>query len=107
MSSEFQNASEIQLSEQYDKDADIYYVTVLTGEPSIIAEHDDKLLVETGIFTGMPTGFRILGFSKNKPAVSGFRQAFKVLCKAAGLKRKDELKHRQQRIEAFLEKVEA
>lgn len=105
--SEFKNASEIQLSEQYDKDADIYYVTVLTGEPSIIEEVDDKLLVETGIFTGMPTGFRILQFSKNKLAMAGFKHAFKEICKLAGLKRKDDIKLRQQSIEAFLEKVEA
>lgn len=104
---EFENASEIQLSEQYDKDSDIYYVTVLTGEPSIVCESDDRLLIETGIFTGMPTGFRILGFSKNKSAVTGFRQVFKELCRLAGFKRLEEIKDRQHRLDAFLEQVEA
>jgi hypothetical protein len=104
--SEYENASEIQLSEQYDKDADIYYVTVLTGEPSVVVENDDRLLVEVGLFTGMPTGFRILGFSKIKGA-SGFKHHFKEICKQAGLQRKDDIKNRSERIEAFLEKVEA
>jgi uncharacterized protein YuzE len=105
--SDFKNAAEIQLSEQYDKDADIYYVTVLTGEPSIVEEADDRLLIEIGMFSGMPTGFRILGFSKQKAEATAFKHIFKELCKRAGLQRRDEVKVRQQKIEQFLEKVEA
>jgi hypothetical protein len=104
--SEFKNAAEIELAEQYDRDADIYYVTVLTGEPSFAVEHDDRLVVEMGFFTGMPTGFRILGFSKIKNA-SGFKHIFKELCRRAGLKKQDDFKIRSEKIEAFLEKVEA
>jgi hypothetical protein len=100
------NTEDIELSERYDPESDIYYVTVKTGEPSFVVEHDDKLLIENGFFTRMPTGFRILGFSKIKGA-SGFKHVFKELCKKAGLRRAQELKVREQKIEEFLEKVEA
>jgi hypothetical protein len=106
MKEEFENASEIQLSEQYDKESDIYYVTVMTGEPSICVEVDDRLLIENGIFSGMPTGFRILGFSKIKNG-GDFKHIFKQLCKKSGLRREVVLKDRQQKFEEFLEKVEA
>jgi hypothetical protein len=100
------NIDDIELSERYDPEDDIYYVTVKTGEPSFVVEHDDKLLIENGFFTRMPTGFRILNFSKIKGA-SGFKLIFKELCKKAGLRRAKELKIREQKIDEFLEKVEA
>ncbi|HUI06809.1 MAG TPA: hypothetical protein VL486_07365 [Verrucomicrobiae bacterium] len=63
----------IDFSEHYDQEDDIYYVTFKTGEPSIVEEIDDVLLMEIGIFTGMPTGFRILNFNKHNIAQVGFR----------------------------------
>ncbi|HWY39345.1 MAG TPA: hypothetical protein VNX27_00975 [Chthoniobacterales bacterium] len=59
-----QGSMNIDFSESYDPEEDIYYVTFKTGEPSIVAEMEDNLLVEVGMFTGMPTGFRILNFKK-------------------------------------------
>jgi hypothetical protein len=53
-------------SELYDQEDDTYYVTFKTGEPSYCIELDDILLLEVGIFTNLPTGFRILNFQKNK-----------------------------------------
>jgi len=100
-----QNTEDIELSERYDQEDDVYYVTVKTGEPSLVTEHDDRLLVEFGIFTGMPTGFRILNFTKNKAAVSGFKGVFKEICKKAGLRKLTENKVRQQRIDRFFDKV--
>ena len=97
----------IELSERYDQEEDIYYVTVKTGEPSFVMEHDDRLLIETGIFTGMPTGFRVLNFTKNKEAVGGFKHIFTALCKKAGLRKISEMKVRQQKIDKFLEGVAA
>lgn len=79
------NDDEIEVSERYDKEDDIYYVTARTGEPSIAVEHDDRFLLEIGIFTRMPTGFRILGYSKLGPTVRNFSAIFKKICKAAGL----------------------
>lgn len=56
----------IDFSEHYDEEDDIYYVTFKTGEPSGVLELDDILLLEVGAFTGLPTGFRILNYSKQK-----------------------------------------
>jgi len=56
----------IDFSEYYDEEDDIYYVTFKTGEPSGVLELDDILLLEVGAFTGLPTGFRILNYSKHK-----------------------------------------
>ncbi len=55
----------IDFSEYYDEGDDIYYVTFKTGEPSGVIEVDDILLLEVGAFTGLPTGFRILNYSKH------------------------------------------
>ena len=97
---------DIEVSECYDKEADVYYVTVKTGEPSIVEEHDDRLLVEIGIFTGLPTGFRILNYSKHKGAAHSLRESFKQVCKKMGLRKiKDNLEVRQNRIARFFEKA--
>jgi len=55
----------IDFDENYDEESDIYYVSFKTGEPSYAVEVDDFLLIEEGVFTGLPTGFRILNFRKN------------------------------------------
>ena len=55
----------IDFSETYDQEDDTYYVTFKTGEPSYCLEVDDVLLLEVGLFTNLPTGFRILNFHKN------------------------------------------
>jgi uncharacterized protein YuzE len=65
----------IDFSESYDQEDDIYYVNFKTGEPSIVDEVDDNLLVEVGMFTGMPTGFRILNFKKANITGVFFQQA--------------------------------
>ncbi len=56
----------IDFTENYDAEDDIYYVTFKSGEPSIVVEVDDCLLLEVGIFTNFPRGFRVLNFSKSK-----------------------------------------
>ncbi|MFA4889808.1 MAG: hypothetical protein WC628_09590 [Candidatus Omnitrophota bacterium] len=56
----------IAFSEVYNEEDDIYYVTFKTGEPSYCQEIDDILIIELGLFTNLPTGFRILNFSKNR-----------------------------------------
>jgi len=62
--------------EIYDNEDDVYYVTFKTGEPSRTEEIDDTFMVEIGMFTGAITGFRMLGYSKNKGKLN-FRH-FKV-----------------------------
>ena len=54
----------IDFDEYYDQEGDVYYVTFKTGEPSYSKEIDDILVLEMGIFTNLPTGFRILNFKK-------------------------------------------
>lgn len=58
----------IDFDEHYDEQDDIYYVTFRTGEPSFVKEVDDILLLEVGYYTGFPTGFRILNYSKHEIA---------------------------------------
>lgn len=51
-------------SSSYDKDADVLYVTLGSGEPSYVEEVDDFLCIERGALTGIVTGYRILNVSK-------------------------------------------
>jgi hypothetical protein len=103
-----QAEDDIEITERYDREDDIYYVTMNTGEPSHVLEHDDALLVELGIFTGLPTGFRILNYSKNKDNIDRFKHAFKELCKALGLRKiKKTLEARHRRIDKFFDSVGA
>lgn len=52
--------AEINIKFDYDKDADVLYISLGTGEPSYCEEVDDILLVEKGFETNNITGFRIL-----------------------------------------------
>ena len=56
----------VDFNEHYDQENDIYYVSFKTGEPSyVIEEIEDILLLEVGVYTSLPTGFRILNYSKH------------------------------------------
>ena len=46
-------------SETYDKEDGIRYVSFDTGEPSYCVEIDDHILLEIGIHSGRPTGYRV------------------------------------------------
>jgi hypothetical protein len=83
----------IEVSEQYDKEGDVYYVTLKTGEPSIAVEHDDVLVMEMGIFTKLPTGFRILNYTRHKSATKVYLRIFIKMCKELGLRK---IKHTEQ-----------
>ena len=102
---------DIEILERYDQEDDIYYVTMKTAEPSFTEEVDDVLLVELGMFTNMPTGFRILNYTKNKMKVEAFKEAFKEVCKAAGLRKlkssKDRLRQIERRADKFFDAVGA
>jgi len=50
--------------ELYDRENDVYYVNFGTGEPSYCVEVDDVLVVEVGLFSSLPTGYRLLNRSK-------------------------------------------
>lgn len=96
----------IDFSEYYDKEDDIYYVTFKTGEPSGVLELDDVLLLEVGMFTGLPTGFRILNYSKHK--IAGVQIAFKKVKEAINSVKKDfpvMLSARQEQVSRALERT--
>jgi hypothetical protein len=96
----------IDFAESYDSEDDIYYVTFETGEPSCAVEIDDVLIFEVGIYTNMPTGFRILNFSKNKIAEISF-SAEKIKKAIAPLrdKAKSRFQARAEDVARSLEKV--
>ena len=77
----------IAFSEYYDEEDDVYYVTFKTGEPSGVLELDDVLLLEVGAFTGLPTGFRILNYSKHK--IGAVRVAVKKVKEAVSAVKRD------------------
>ena len=54
-----------EMAERYDQENDVYYFTFKTGEPSYCVEVNDVLLLEIGMFSHLPTGFRILNMSKS------------------------------------------
>ena len=55
-----------EMTERYDEENDVYYFTFKTGEPSYCVEVNDVLLLEIGMFTKLPTGFRILNMAKQE-----------------------------------------
>ena len=69
----------IPFSEIYNEEDDVYYVSFKTAEPSYCVEVDDVLVIELGLFTNLPTGFRILNFNKNKIQSVGFDILFKKI----------------------------
>jgi hypothetical protein len=103
MSAPASASDEIEVSERYDKEDDIYYLTVRTGEPSIVQELDDRLMIEMGIFTRMPTGFRILNYTKHQAHAAAFRAIFKAICKKYGLRRIKEAEMWKRQVDRALQ----
>ena len=99
--------AEIEVFEQYDNEDDVYYVTVQTGEPSIVEEYDDNILVEFGIFTQMPTGFRILNYTKHQNEAAVFKGVFVKFCQKLGLHKLEESKTWKRELDKALEEVVA
>jgi len=52
--------------ELYDREDDVYYVSFGTGEPSYCVEVDDEMVIEVGLFSSLPTGYRLLNMNKIK-----------------------------------------
>ncbi|MDE1976860.1 MAG: hypothetical protein KGL04_02465 [Elusimicrobia bacterium] len=87
MRKELKGLMNIDFSEYYDEEDDVYYVTFKTGEPSGVVEMDDILLLEVGAFSGLPTGFRILNYSKQK--IGSIEIAVKRVRQAVNTTKKD------------------
>ena len=95
----------IDFADVYDQEDDIYYVSFQTGEPSYVIETDDVLLLEVGLFTNMPTGFRILNFKKNRVATIRILAQVKKNIEDATKHLSAELRTRETQVERTLDKV--
>lgn len=96
----------IPFSERYDEEDDIYYVSFNTGEPSYAVELDDILLFEFGLFTNMPTGFRILNFKQHKVgSVKIIIKKAHEAIKEAEKTFKESLRKREDQVKSALEEV--
>ena len=99
----------VDFEEVYDQEDDVYYVSFKTGEPSFVVEVDgtDNLLLEVGIFSRMPTGFRILEFSKGKIQEVGFGIIVKHMKKTIeqAAKESPPLRNRESQVEKVLQSV--
>lgn len=65
--------------EVYDREEDVYYVSFGTGEPSYCLEVDDMLVLEIGMFSNLPTGYRILNMSAHETRQVPMEEAKKHL----------------------------
>ena len=95
----------IPVSEVYNEEDDVYYVTFKTGEPSYCEEVNDVLIVELGLFTNLPTGFRILNFKKNQVKHVGIRTLLKDLKNAINEIDRPTLHDREAQVKRALEEV--
>ena len=102
-----QGTMDIDFSEIYDQEDDIYYVTFKTGEPSYCIEVDDSLLLEVGWFTNLPTGFRILNFQKSGIETVNFNVLIKKVKKTLQESKKSlpTMVQRQSAVKQALEKA--
>jgi hypothetical protein len=97
----------IDFDEYYDQEGDVYYVTFKTGEPSYSREIDDILILDMGMFSNLPTGFRILNFKKMKVMQLQFavfiRKINQLIEEGFGLT--ETLKTREQQVKEALQEV--
>ena len=102
-----QGTMNIDFSETYDQEDDIYYVTFKTGEPSYCIEVDDALLLEIGLFTNLPTGFRVMNFHKSGIETVSFNVLIKKVKKTLQGSKKSlpTIFQRESAVKQALEKV--
>ena len=100
---------EIKISQVYDSEDDVYYVSFETGEPSYVEEVDDDIVIELGIFTNMPTGFRILNFKNLTAKIElEMKQMQKKIQKAMEVVKKEypaNFRHRENQVTTALQKA--
>lgn len=97
----------IDFAEYYDQESDVYYVTFKTGEPSYSQEIDDILILDMGMFTNLPTGFRVLNFKKHvhdKVTVTVFVKKINRIIEE-NFHLKNILKDREQQVKEALQEV--
>ena len=105
---EIKGRMNIPFTQIYDPEDDVYYVTFKTGEPSYCEELDDVLLLERGVFTKLPTGFRILNYHKNPVKHVQIGVLVKLIKQTLENTKRDfpeTLRTRETQVEQALEKV--
>ena len=95
----------VPFAENYNEEDDVYYVTFKTGEPSYCYEIDDILVLELGLFTHLPTGFRILNFKKNPVKLIGIGVLVKKINETLHKIDQPHLGDRQVQVKRALEEV--
>lgn len=96
----------VDFSESYDQESDTYYVTFKTGEPSIVQEVDDVILLEVGMFTNTPTGFRVLNFKENQvEKIAIVRRQVKKALQSARKSIATDFSAREAQVDEALERV--
>ena len=95
----------IPFTETYNEEDDVYYVTFKTGEPSYCVEVDDIFLLEVGLFTNLPTGFRILNFKEKKVQAVGINVLIKKIRETLKEVARPSLQDREAQVERALEEV--
>ena len=94
--------AKIEVKFDYDKEADVLYITFGSGEPSYCEEVDDILLVERGFTTNNITGFRILDVRHHKIQVVEVR-----ISKILRMLEEARLPFRTAYVDALKQKLEA
>ena len=95
----------IPFSEVYNEEDDVYYVTFKTAEPSYCHEIDDVLALELGLFTNLPTGFRILNFKKNQISFIEIGRLYKKVKETMSKIDQPSLGERESQVKKALEEV--
>ncbi len=94
-----------EMIERYDQENDVYYLTFKTGEPSYCVEVNDVLVLEIGMFSKLPTGFRILNMSKSDTKRVTLDEAKKFVNEALRSVSVPSRSDREVSVERALEKV--
>ena len=85
----------------YDNEADVLYVSFGTNEPSYCEPLNNFLLLELGMFTNQPTGFRII-----QPRKRDIKKIVVILQKTLHQKIIKEIQQREKFIRKALTQIE-
>jgi hypothetical protein len=91
--------------ESYDKESDVYYVSFGTGEPSYAVEVDDILVIDIGLYSGLPTGYRILNMTQVRTHKIPRSEVKQKLSEALGSLDTPSMSDRETAVKRSLDKV--
>ncbi len=91
--------------EVYDHENDVYYLSFGTGEPSYCVEVDDSLLIEIGLYSGLPTGYRLLNKTKISTQPTPKAEVIKRISEVLGSLSTPTMSDRETAVKRSLDKV--